>query len=76
MYVRAVLCQCRRRLEAENDEVLRVMVRKHLTDDHAAVRPIDEQVTRIVSTRAYDIEYAGRYAGPEGMAEEFGPEPY
>ena len=80
MYVRAVLCHCRRRLEADDEEALRVMVRDHLTRDHASIRPTDEQVTEILSTRAYDIEYAELYVGANGLAdglsEDFGPEPY
>lgn len=70
MYVRALLCQCRHRLEAENDEVLRGVVRKHLKREHAAPQPNEELLAEIVSAHAYDFEYT------EGMAEDFGPEPY
>jgi hypothetical protein len=77
MYVRAVLCDCRRRLEAEDDRNLRVLVREHLTAEHATVPPTSEGlVEEIVSTRAYDLEHAAAYAGADGAEEDFGPEPY
>ena len=77
MYVRAVLCGCRRRLEAEDDRNLRVLVREHLTAEHATVPPMtDGLVEEIVAARAYDIEHAGPYAGADGTEEDFGPEPY
>ena len=40
----------------------------------------DGLVEEIVSARAYDLEHAAPYAGPDGAAdgaeEDFGPEPY
>jgi hypothetical protein len=42
-------------------------VREHLISRHPALEPSEAQVQEIVSTRAYDIEYA---------AEEFVFEPY
>ena len=77
MYVRAMLCDCRRRLEAEDDRNLRVLVREHLAAEHAAVPPTtDGLVEEIVSARAYDIEHVASYAGHNGAEEDFGPEPY
>ncbi len=77
MYVRAVLCGCRRRLEAEDDRNLRVLVREHLTAEHATVPPMtDGLVEEIVGAGAYDLEHAGPYAGADGTEEDFGPEPY
>jgi hypothetical protein len=81
MYVRAVLCDCRRRLEAEDDRNLRVRVRDHLAAEHETVPPTTEGlVEEIVATRAYDIEHVASYVGPGGAAdgaeEDFGPEPY
>ena len=81
MYVRAVLCGCRRRLEAEDEGALRVLVREHLTAEHATVPPMtDGLVEEIVSTSAYDIEHIASYVGPDGAVdgteEDFGPEPY
>jgi hypothetical protein len=81
MYVRAVLCGCRRRLEAEDEGALRVLVREHLAAEHETVPPTtDGLVEEIVSARAYDLEHVASYAGPDGAAdgaeEDFGPEPY
>ena len=81
MYVRAVLCDCRRRLEAEDDWNLRVLLREHLAAEHATVLPTtDGLVEEIVSARAYDLERVASYAGPDdaadGAEEDFGPEPY
>jgi hypothetical protein len=75
--MRALLCHCRYHLEAEDDEALFGKVREHLIREHPALPSTDEQVWEIVFTRAYDLEYAEKYAdgvGPE--EEEFGPEPY
>jgi len=76
MSVRAVLCHCRRHLEADDEEALHVLVREHLEQEHPSIPPSDEQVEEIVSTRAYDLQYAELYAGGDGIAEDFGPEPY
>jgi hypothetical protein len=56
--MRALLCHCRHHLEAEDDGALCAAVREHLISDHPALEPSEEQVQEIVSTRAYDIEYA------------------
>lgn len=76
MSVRAVLCHCRRHLEADDEEALRILIREHLEQEHPSIPPSDEQVREIVSTRAYDLQYAELYVGSDGMAEDFGPEPY
>ena len=61
--MRALLCHCRTHLEASDDTALAEEVREHLLRDHAALRPTDEQVWEIVSTRAYDFEvYDPEYA--------------
>lgn len=73
---RALLCHCRRRLEAKDDETLLTSVREHLVREHPTVRPTDEQVKEIVSSRAYDFQYAEVYPGQNETDEEFGPEPY
>ena len=54
--MRALLCHCRTHLEAEDDEALAEEVREHLLQEHPALRPTDEQVCEIVSTRAYYFE--------------------
>ena len=86
MYVRAVLCDCRRRLEAEDDGNLRVLVREHLAAEHRTMPPAaDGLVEEIVSAHAYDLERVPSYVGvgeaadgaeEEEEEEEFGPEPY
>ena len=77
MYVRAVLCGCHRRLEAEDDGDLRVLVREHLATEHETAPPTsDGMAEEIVSAGAYDLERAGSYAGADGAEEDFGPEPY
>ena len=62
--MRALLCHCRRHLEAKDDQALAEEVREHLIRDHRDLRPItDEQVGEIVSTRAYHFElYVPEYA--------------
>jgi hypothetical protein len=54
--MRALLCHCRTHLEAEDDQALAEEVREHLVREHLALRPNDEQVWEIVSTRAYNFE--------------------
>ena len=70
--MRAVLCHCRHRVEAEDEAALRGAVREHLIRQHPAIEPTDEQVREIVSTRAYAEVHAGRVGDDDG----FGPEPY
>jgi hypothetical protein len=56
---------CHQHLEAQGEEALRAVVREHLILAHRALKPSDEQVEEIVSTRAYDLEYAGPFADEE-----------
>ena len=72
--MRALLCHCRCRLEAENVEDLRELVRDHLRREHPAVAFSDEGVERLVA-RSYRDECVEAYPGG-GPDEEFGPEPY
>ena len=67
--MRGLLCHCRQHLEAEDDAALGAVVREHLMLRHSALEPSEEQVQEIVSTRAYDIEYAAVYA-EEGFVFE------
>jgi hypothetical protein len=69
--MRAMLCHCRHRLEAEDDERLLVLVREHLIRAHPTIPPTDEQVMEIVSTRAYNLVYVEVPAD-----EELAPEPF
>ena len=63
MSVCAVLCHCRRHLEADDEGALHILVREHLEREHPSIPPSDEQIEEIVSTRAYDIRYAELYVG-------------
>jgi hypothetical protein len=59
--MRALLCHCRRHLQTQDDEALRAVVREHLTHEHPALEPSDEQVEEIFTTRAYDLVYVGPF---------------
>ena len=74
--MRALLCHCGLRLEAEDDKALLASVRAHLVRRHPTIPPTDEQVREIVATRAYNLEYAELYANTLDSEDEFGPEPY
>ena len=55
----ASLCNCRHTLRAEEDEGLVEVALEHLRHNHPAAPLREERIRRIVSSRAYDIEYAG-----------------
>ena len=75
--MRALLCHCGLRLEAEDDAALLGLVEDHLVRKHPTTPRTDEQVMEKVSTRAYDFEYASvGYEDGMSFDEEFGPEPY
>ena len=59
--MRALLCHCRCRLEAEDVEDLRELVRDHLRGEHPAVAFSDEAVERLVA-RSYRYEWQLGYA--------------
>jgi hypothetical protein len=65
-------------LEAEDDEALLGFVRDHLIREHPAIVPTDEQVSEIVATRSYYLEYLPVHVGGTVFEEEeeFGPDPY
>jgi len=67
--MRALLCHCHHHLEAEDDDALCAVVREHLIQRHPALEPSEDQVREIVSTRAYEIEYAEIHA-EEGFVFE------
>jgi hypothetical protein len=69
--MRALLCHCHHHLEAEDDDALCAVVREHLMWWHPSLEPSEGQVQRIVSTRAYNIEYA-----EDHIEEELAFEPY
>ena len=76
--MRALLCHCRRHLEAQDDEELFGFVRDHLIQEHHAIPATDEQVSEILTTLSYSyLEYApGDMSGSAFEEEEFGPDPY
>ena len=74
--MRALLCGCGRRLEADEDEKLCDQVVSHLKRDHLTAY-IDYGVAqKMVASRAYKIEYAVVYTNGTAPDEEFGLEPY
>jgi predicted small metal-binding protein len=74
--MKALLCGCGRRVEADEDEKLCQRVVDHLERDHLSAHVDREVVRGMVVSRAYKIEYATVYANGSGPDEEFGPEPY
>jgi predicted small metal-binding protein len=74
--MRALLCGCGRRLEADEDQKLCERVVAHLKRDHQRVYVNPELVRGMVAARAYKIEYAVIYPNGSGPDEEFGLEPY
>jgi predicted small metal-binding protein len=54
----ASLCNCRHTLRADGDERLVETALEHLRHNHPAAPLREERVRKIVSSRAYDIEYA------------------
>jgi len=69
--MRALLCHCHHHLEAEDDEALCAGVREHLILRHPALEFSEDQIREIVSTRAYDLEYAEAYAHEEFLFEPY-----
>ena len=53
----ASLCNCRHTLRAYGDEGLVEVALEHLRHNHPAAPLREERVRKIVSSRAYDIEY-------------------
>jgi predicted small metal-binding protein len=54
----ASLCNCRHTLRADGDERLVQVALEHLRHNHPAAPLREKRVRKIVSSRAYDIEYA------------------
>jgi hypothetical protein len=52
----ALLCHCRKHLQASDDASLAKEVREHLMRDHHTREPTDEQVWDIVRRRAYSFK--------------------
>ena len=74
--MRALLCGCGQRLEADEDGRLCDQVASHLKRDHLTDY-IDYGVAReMVTSRAYKMQYAVVYTNGTSPDEEFGLEPY
>lgn len=74
--MRALLCGCGRRLEADQDGRLCDQVISHLKQDHRTAYIDYEVAWEMVASRAYKLEYATIYANEAALDEEFGLEPY
>jgi hypothetical protein len=76
--MRALLCHCRRHLEADDDQALLGVIRDHLIQEHPAIVPTDAWVMQVVATRSYYLEHTPVRVGGTVFEEEeeFGPEPY
>jgi hypothetical protein len=74
----ALLCHCRRHLEADDDQALLGVIRDHLIQEHPAIVPTDAWVMQVVATRSYYLEHTPVRVGGTVFEEEeeFGPEPY
>ncbi|MDP9427164.1 MAG: hypothetical protein M3P37_14370 [Actinomycetota bacterium] len=74
--MRAMLCGCGQRLEANGDDGLVIETLAHYRWIHGMAVVDGENIRRIVRENAYGLEHAAPYAGGTGPDEEFGPEPY
>jgi predicted small metal-binding protein len=54
----ASVCNCRHTLRAASDEGLVEVALEHLRHNHPAAPLGEERIRKIVSRRAFDIEYA------------------
>jgi hypothetical protein len=72
--MRALLCSCKHRLTASDNEALFRVVLDHLSDYHPVMTLGEEQIREAVATHCYEFnEVVGVGANPE---EEFGIDPY
>jgi predicted small metal-binding protein len=72
--MRAMLCSCKNRLVASDNEELYRAVLDHLGDYHPVVTLSTERIREMVLTHSYEFnEVVGVGANPE---EEFGIDPY
>jgi hypothetical protein len=72
--MRALLCSCKDRLTASNNEALLRVVLDHLNDYHPAVRVDEEQLREAIAVHSYEVtEVVVVGAKPD---EEFGIDPY
>jgi Protein of unknown function (DUF1059) len=73
---RALLCGCRRRLEASDEEKLVNEVLAHLRQEHPAEGYGEARVRERVAAHSYRYESVEVYAGGAEADEEFSLEPY
>jgi hypothetical protein len=73
---RALLCGCRRRLEASDEEKLVNEVLAHLRCEHPAEGYGEARVRERVAAHSYRYELVEVYAGGAEADEEFSLEPY
>lgn len=72
--MRAMLCGCRRRLEATDEERLLGKVVEHLRRDHRVTQIDEVKMRETVAVNSYRFECVEL---PEGDAVEgYGPDPY
>ena len=73
---RALLCGCRRRLEASDEEKLVNEVLAHLKREHPEEERSEARVRERVAAHSYRYELVEVYAGGAEADEEFSLEPY
>ncbi len=72
--MRAMLCSCKHRLTASNDEELLEAVLDHLDEYHPVMTLTDDQIREVVAVHSYEFSEAAVVgANPD---EEFGIDPY
>ena len=72
--VRALLCSCKDRLTASDNEALFRVVLDHLSDYHPTVRLDEEELREAIAVHSYELtEVVVVGARPD---EEFGIDPY
>ncbi len=76
--MRALLCSCRRHLEAADEEELCREVLEHIRREHPLMELSEVQLREVVARHSYGYELVEVHAGAGAAAgeEEFGPEPY
>ena len=79
--MRALLCSCRRHLEAPDEEELFREALDHMRREHPMMELSEGQLREVVAAQSYRYELVEVYAGAGGTGpgeeeEEFGPEPY
>jgi predicted small metal-binding protein len=72
--MRALLCSCKHRLTASNNEELFRAVVNHLDEYHPVMTPSEDRIREVVAAHSYEYnEVVLVGADPE---EEFGIDPY